>query len=55
LDKANNFLACLEGKSGEIVKFVSVFQKTINLKEQLDKLSVVESAADLNLKLMKWR
>jgi hypothetical protein len=26
-------LACLEGKSGETIKFVSVFQKTINLKE----------------------
>jgi hypothetical protein len=48
-------MACLEGKSSEIIKFVSVLQKTVNLKEQLDKLSVVESAADLNLKLMKWR
>ena len=28
---------------------------TINLKEFLDSHSIVENAADLNLKLMKWR
>ena len=27
----------------------------VNLKEHLDTLKIVENAADLNLKLMKWR
>jgi len=35
--------------------FLEILDKKINLKDQLDTLKIVENAADLNLKLMKWR
>jgi hypothetical protein len=36
-------------------KMVEVANQKINLKDQLDTKLIVENAADLNLKLMKWR
>lgn len=38
-----------------LIRYHQVLSITINLKEHLDTELVVESAADLNLKLMKWR
>jgi len=37
------------------IKWKDVMTKKINLKDQLDSKKLVENAADLNLKLMKWR
>jgi hypothetical protein len=37
------------------IRSVELANKKVSLKEQLDSLCIVESAADLNLKLMKWR
>ena len=34
---------------------LEIANKKVNLKEQLDTKKLVENAADLNLKLMKWR
>ena len=38
-----------------LIRYHQVLSITINLKEHLDTELIVESAADLNLKLMKWR
>lgn len=35
--------------------FEEIASNKINLKDQLDTKLIVENAADLNLKLMKWR
>lgn len=40
---------------GSSIHFTEVTNLTVNLKEHLDTLKIVENAADLNLKLMKWR
>jgi ubiquitin-like modifier-activating enzyme ATG7 len=41
-------------KQGDL-KVVELQSTKVNLKDQLDTLKIVENAADLNLKLMKWR
>lgn len=52
-----NFEGCESKEEGDkkSVKITSNQAKKVNLKAQLDTKDIVENAADLNLKLMKWR
>ena len=42
-------------EAGDSPQWHQVSEIMINLKQHLDTESIVENAADLNLKLMKWR
>lgn len=52
-----NFEGCESKEEGQrkAYKLASSQPKKVNLKAQLDTKDIVEAAADLNLKLMKWR
>lgn len=57
LHKEANFAGCESKEEGprSSFKITAGPARKVNLKAQLDTKDIVENAADLNLKLMKWR